>query len=298
MRSTRLGRLRRLLSAAAMVTVIGVVAGSCGGGESSQPIEDQLGLDQEGILARQVRLETLIRDCMKAQGWDYVPVDPVAVRTGLTGQSGFSEDDFEKQFGYGITTLYEQQKNAPADPNTAIRTKLSPTEQAAYTRALYGEFSDATFAAAVDTGDYSRLGGCTKTATEAVFGGPEVLSSLVAKLDELDQRILADPRMQKAVAKWSDCMRGAGYDGLAEPEQVDGALQKRLDAIVGPSNDRKADYDKASLATLQHDEVTMVATDKSCEKKYLQRVEGDVRSQQEAVFREQNASLLSKVVRP
>jgi hypothetical protein len=234
---------------------------------------------------------------MKAQGFDYVPVDPVAQRTGLTGQSGFNEDEFEKAYGYGITTLYEQRLNPPADPNAAIRNALSPADQTAYTRALSGEFADATFAIAVDTGDYSRLGGCTKTATETVFGGAEVLQDLVAKLDELDQRVVSDPRMQKAVANWSACMHEAGYD-LAEPEQVDVALQKRLDAIVGPSNDPKTDYDKAALVALQRDEVAMVTADKDCEKKHLQKIEDAVRSEYEAAFREQNAALLGKVVKP
>jgi hypothetical protein len=274
-----------------------LLATACGGGSSKQLIEDELGFDQEGIIARQVKVEGLVRDCMKAQGFEYVPVDPVAQRTGLTGQNGFNEDEFEKTYGYGITTLYEQRRNPPADPNTAIKNALGPADQTAYTRALSGEFADATFAVAVDTGDYSRLGGCTRTATEAVFGGAQVLQDLVAKLEELDQRVLADPRLQKAVAEWSDCVRAAGYD-LAEPEQVDVVLQKRLDAIVGPANDPKPDYDKAALAQLQRDEVAMVSTDKSCELKHLQKVEDTVRSELEAGFREQNATLLGKVNRP
>jgi hypothetical protein len=274
-----------------------MLAAACGGGSSKRLIEDELGFDQEGIIARQVKVEGLIRDCMKAQGFEYVPVDPVAQRTGLTGQTGFSEDEFEKTYGYGITTLYEQRRNPPADPNTAIKNGLGPADQTAYVRALSGEFADATFAIAVDTGDYSRLGGCTRTATEAVFGGAQILQDLVAKLEELDQRVLADPRLQKAVAAWSDCVRAAGYD-LANPDQVDVVLQKRLDAIVGPSNAPKTDYDKAALAALQRDEVAMVATDKACELKHIQKVDDAVRAELEGAFREQNAGLLGKVNRP
>ena len=274
-----------------------VALAACGGGSSSTKVEDELGLDQEGTIARQAKIENLIRDCIKAQGFEYVPVDPVAQRTGLTGQTGFNENEFEKSYGYGITTLYEQRLNIPADPNTAIKNRLSPADQTAYSKALSGEFADATFAVAADTGDYGRLGGCTRQATEAAFGGADVLQSLVGKLDELDQRIVADRRMQSAIAKWSDCMRSSGYD-LPEPEQVDVALQKRLDAIVGPANDRRPDYDKAALTTLQRDEVAMVAADKVCETKNIQKVEDTVRIEYEKVFREQNAALLGKVVKP
>jgi hypothetical protein len=268
-----------------------VALAACGGGSSGTKVEDELGLDQEGTIARQAKIENLIRDCMKAQGFEYVPVDPVAQRTGLTGQTGFNENEFEKAYGYGITTLYELRLN------TAIKNRLSPADQTAYSKALSGEFADATFAVAADTGDYSRLGGCTRQATETAFGGADLLQSLVGKLDELDQRIVADRRMQSAIAKWSDCMRGSGYD-LPEPEQVDVALQKRLDAIVGPANDRRTDYDKAALTALQRDEVTMVAADKVCETKNIQKVEDSVRIEYEKVFREQNAALLGKVVKP
>lgn len=150
----------------------------------------------------------------------------------------------------------------------------------------------------MDTGNYAQLGGCTRKATEQAFGGAEVLQSLAAKLDELDQRLLADPRVQKAIAGWIECMRKEGYDGLSEPEQVDAVLQKRLDAIVGPANTPKADYDKAALAQLQRDEVAMVTADKACEKKHIEKVEDGVRAELEETFREQNASLLAGVSKP
>src|SRR5207248_2201009 len=188
------------------------VLSACGGGKASAEkngtVEEQVGLDEDGIRVRQATVENLVRDCMKAQGFDYVPVDPAAQEATLTGTAGMSKDDFEKQFGYGITTLYEQRrKQAVAGPNKSIRASLSEADGKAYDKALYGDDPTATFAQAVDTGDYSRLGGCVKTATDSVFGGADVLQSLSTKLDELDQKIRADARMVKAVREWSDCMR-------------------------------------------------------------------------------------------
>ena len=274
-----------------------VALAACGGGSSGTKVEDELGFTPEGTLSRQAKIETLIRDCMKAQGFEYVPVDPVAQRTALTGQTGFNDAEFNKVYGYGITTLYEQRLNIPADPNAAIKNRLSSADQAAYSKALSGEFADETFAVAAESGDYSRLGGCTRQATDTAFGSADVLQNLVGKLDELDQRIVADRRMQSAIAKWSDCMHAVGYD-LAEPEQVDVLLQRRLDAIVGPANNRRTDYDKAALAALQRDEVAMVASDTDCEKKNIQKVEDVVRAEYEKAFREENAALLGTVVKP
>jgi hypothetical protein len=280
----------------------------CGGdkanaAKSDAPLEEQLGLGDEGIRLRQANAENLVRDCMKAQGFDYVPVDPNAQQAALTGAQGMSEADFEKQYGYGITTLYEQRRQlAIAGPNRAIRDSLSEPDRKAYDKALHGDDPTATFYDAIDTGDFTRLGGCLKTATEQVFGGADVLTSLSAKLDELDEKIRADARMVKAVKGWSACMREAGFDGLEEQEEVDEILAQKLEAIVGSPEDiaetgGASEYDKAALAALQQEEVAMVAADIKCEEEHVEDVEEEVTAEYEADFREQNTALLSKVTK-
>jgi hypothetical protein len=293
MRRRQLGRLA--LAAGALIVVAACRGGGSGG--KAQPVEEQLGLGPDGILQRQATAENFIRDCMKGQGFDYVPVDPNAQRTALVGQSGLSEEDYLKQFGYGITTLYEQRQRVALGPNEAIRNALRATDKVAYDRALHGDDPTATFAEALDTGDYSRLGGCVRTATEQVFGGLATFQTIQDKLNELDARIIADTRVVAAVAKWSECMRAAGYD-LAQQDQLDSVLQRELEAIVGPPDNRKPDYDHAALTALQRKEISMVTADLSCEKKHIAAVEEKVRAEYERTFREQNADLLTKVPPP
>src|SRR3954469_4886843 len=103
--------LRIVLAMALLACVLATSA--CGGNEKAPAkpgpaaeIEDQLGLDQSGSMARQSRVEAAIRDCMKAEGFDYVPVDPVAQRAALLGSGRLSDEDFINQFGYGISTLW------------------------------------------------------------------------------------------------------------------------------------------------------------------------------------------------
>ena len=288
-------------SAAALAAVLALLAGCGGGGDDtaeadSASLEEQLGIDDEGILDRQLEAENLIRDCMEAEGFDYVPADPGTQQAELTGTPGMSKEDFEKEYGYGITTLYEERVDqAVAGPNEEIRAQLPEEDQLAYDRALYGEDASATFAEALDTGDYSRLGGCTKEATEAVFGGAEVLQTLSARLDELDDRMLADARMVKAVKQWTACMEEEGFEGLEEPEEVDEVLLRQLNTLVGPPDERYEEYDAAALRELQQLEVAMVNADIMCEKKHIEKVEEEVAAEYEEQFRERNASLLSKV---
>ena len=269
---------------------------------NEQSLEEQIGLDDEGIRLKQATAENLIRDCMKTHGFDYVPQDPTAQEAALLGGQTMSKEDFEKQYGYGVTTLHEQRaKLAVAGPNKAIRSSLSEPDRKAYDKALHGDDPTATFFDALDTGDFSRLGGCLKTATDQVFGGAEVIETLSAKLDELDEKMRADARMVKVVKDWSACMREKGFDGLEEQEEVDAVLKEKLEEIVGPPGDlagadsAEADYDKAALAALQKEEVAMVKADIECEKEHVEDVEEEVTAEYEADFREENSGLLAKV---
>lgn len=276
---------------------------SSSGAQAGGTVEDQLGFDQAGIMARQSRVEAAIADCMKKEGFDYVPIDPLAQRAALVGSSRLSDEDFLKQFGYGISTLWGR-GTSQGDPNSRLRASLPPADRRAYDRTLWGENRGATFAEAVDSGHFDRLGGCTLKATEAVFGGAQVLTQLQGKLDQLDDRIAEDRRMVKAIESWSSCMAAAGYR-YEDPDEIDSDLFKRMEKIVGPipgqfatgpaAGERPRPYDHAALRALQRDEVSIARADFSCEQKRIEPVEAVVRPQYEAQFRRQNRGLISHV---
>src|SRR4051794_4812097 len=296
-----------------LVTVLAVLGAAlaltaCGGGnnKSAPPkgdIEDQLGFDQSGILARQSKVENAIRACMKQQGFDYVPVDPIAQRSALFGSARLSDVDFAKQFGYGISTLWGK-TSATADPNQRTRAAMGAADRQAYDRALGGDDPGATFTSAVDTGDFTKLGGCTRKSTDQVFGGAQVLTQLQGKLDQLEERIFSDQRMVRAVEKWSTCMSDAGYR-YEEPEAIDTDMYKRAEAIVGQIPGQFATgpapgvkpppYDHAALASLQREEVATAVADYNCEHKDITPVETVVREHYQTQFRQQNQSLIGQV---
>jgi hypothetical protein len=299
-----MNKVRRRLLFMASLALMAAVLGACGKEEPKQDfveLEDQLGFSTSGIMERQSRAEGVIRDCMQAQGFEYVPVDPFAQRAALTGKARMSDEDFLKQFGYGISTLFGR-GTATSDPNDRLRKSLPPADRTAYDRALYGEAVGVTFAEAVESGEFSELGGCTKEATESVFGGAGVLARLVGKLDELDERIVQDQRMIKAVEKWSACMADKGFQ-YEEPDEIDSDLAKRFKTIMGPGIPVGASappskgftYDKAALKALQREEVKIGTADYDCERKEITPVEAVVRPQYEQDFRKQNRKLLVQV---
>ena len=301
-------RLRKRHVLPGLLLLVIAFASGCGGGDGNEDssqagveLEEQLGFSQAGIIERQSRVEGAIRDCMKAQGFDYIPVDPYAQRAALTGKARMSDEEFQKQFGYGISTLFGR-GTEQSDPNDRIRKGLSQADRAAYDRALWGDNTGVTFAEAVDSDAIDQLGGCTKQATEQVFGGAATLAALKGKLDELDDRVLQDQRMVQAIEAWSQCMAQEGYR-YSEPEEIDADIQKRFESIVGVGvrpgatvpPDAGTSYDRAALAQLQQDEVKIANADLKCEKQEITPVERKVRPQYELQFREQNRALLARV---
>jgi hypothetical protein len=292
------------LALLASVALAAIVIVGCGDNKSDKPpqeLEDQLGFSREGIQELQSRVEGRIRDCMKAQGFDYVPVDPFAQQQALTGKAKLTDEEFTKQFGYGISTLFGR-GNQQSDPNDRIRKSLSSADRAAYDRALWGDNPGVTFSEAVDSGDFTELGGCTKQASEAAFGGSTVLTALVERLDGLDERIVQDQRMVNANEKWAGCMTDKGFR-YEEPDAIDEDISKRFQSIVGASVRPGAtgpptpgtSYDRAALTELQREEVRIANADLECEKKEITPVEQKVRPQYEAEFRKENSKLLARV---
>jgi hypothetical protein len=270
--------------------------------EAPVELEDTLGFSREGTLELQSRVENQISDCMKRQGFDYVPVDPFAQQQALTGKARLSDEDFTKEFGYGISTFFGR-GTQQADPNERIRKGLGTADRAAYDRALGGDNPGVTFTEAVDSGDFTELGGCTKEASDQVFGGAATLTSLVGKLDELDERIIQDQRMVSAIENWAACMRDKGYQ-YEEPDQIDEELTRRFRTVAGSGirpgatsapADAGTTVDQAALKTLQGDEVKVANADLGCEKKEIVPVEREVRPQYEKTFRQQNQKLLDRV---
>ena len=98
---------------------------------------------------------------MKAEGFEYVPSDPVAAQAALTGKPNMSDEEFERTYGHGIATLYGK-GSAQSDPNARIRAQLGEADRRAYDRTLNGGKPEQTFAFAIDNGDFSELGGCTR----------------------------------------------------------------------------------------------------------------------------------------
>jgi hypothetical protein len=305
--------IKRKQALPAAIAALALLAGCGGGGDTStgpsatldvseggSSIEDKLGFTRTGVNAAQAQVENDIARCMKEQGFDYLPSDPVAAQAALTGKSNLTDTEFEQLFGYGISTLYDR-GTSQSNPNAATRQGMSEADRRAWDRALYGENVGETFRLAVDTGDFTKLGGCTKTAADAVLGGSQLRTTLQRKLDELDESVVQDQRVVKAHEAWAQCMRAATGNAYEDSEAVEDEILVRLRAIAGSNvapgtvAAPSASYAAAALDDLQRAEVELSNADRACEEQHVSDVETTVREEKEARFREDNATLLSEV---
>jgi hypothetical protein len=258
--------------------------------QDSLPGTEEFGLTREGLVTTIEAVEALIAECMSEAGFEYIAADYNTVRRGMVADKslpGLSERGYMNQFGFGISTLYTGLAPQLADvttpakiglgeQNVRIFNNLSPAEQVAYNRTLFGENTDATFAVAIETEDFSRTGGCTRAAIEQVFT-PEQLSTTY--LNPQDALIEQDPRMIAALAEFADCIRAAGFDYNSERE-IEPDLKRRLYAITGgaPIEVLSADA-RAALAELQGYERALGVVAYECEVRILEPVEDQVESE-------------------
>ncbi|MGQ0656971.1 MAG: hypothetical protein ACT4NU_02575 [Chromatiales bacterium] len=216
-----------------------------GGASSQAPAglgTEEFGLSQKELVQAIEKVEALIAQCMREQGFEYVAADYRTVRAGMTADKtlpGLGEDEFVDKHGFGISTLYTgkppqlTEGYSPAqvglgERNVQIFKNLSPADQAAYNRALLGENTGATFAVGLETENFSLCGGCTLKAIEQVFQPDQLKTTYYNPKDAL---INEDPRMKAALRKYADEMRDAGFV-YSHPDEVEPDIRERLNTLT------------------------------------------------------------------
>jgi hypothetical protein len=234
--------MRKIIQA--VVTVVtGLVL--VGGAKAQAPANvgtEEFGLTHKELVQVIEKVEGLIAQCMREQGFEYVAADYSTVRKGMNADKslpGLSEEEFIDKYGFGISTLYTgnppqlAEGYSPAQVglgqrNVQIYKNLSPADQVAYNRALLGENTDATFAVALEEQNFSRCGGCTRRAVEQVFQPDQLKANYYNPKDAL---INNHPRMRSALRVYAEEMRKAGF-AYNHPDEVELDIRERLNTLT------------------------------------------------------------------
>ena len=250
-----------------------------------------LGTEEFGMSPRELvqaieKTEELIARCMQEQGFKYVAADHNTVRAGMAADKrlpGLSEEEFVSRYGFGVSTFYTglppqlSTDYSPArvglgERNVQIFRGLSPADQVAYNRALFGEDVTSTFAVALETEDLSRTGGCTRKAVAETFKPDQLKASHYNPQDAL---INKDQRMKAALGFWQREMKKASFD-YGHPDEIEPDLRNRLSTLTegGKLLVAKMSADqKAALRKLQDFERVVAAKSFKMQEEVLTPVE-------------------------
>ena len=315
------------------------------GGEP-ETLADFLGFDFDDPDALDARLaenerraQELIAVCMAGEGFEYVPFASTDTPNMRVRRLVLDEEEYARDRGFGITTWYasdeagEGDSETSEDPNQAITATMSESERDAYFEALYGppETDDEGIQRRGDVPFFGQPGGgCRGEAYEEVQGSiRRFIQTLAPALQDLNQRIQADSRVEEATGAWSACMADRGYqyesqfeviryafgelggrfeqivntevdpfEGWSE-EEVEDFLSERTDEeiddfIQQAQDEAQADVDLEALAALQQEERDLAMANYYCGQD-LQKVLTIVRPEYEQWFIDQNRDQLQQV---
>jgi hypothetical protein len=234
--------MRNMIQAVAPVGVVLLFAGSASAQAPAGLGTEEFGLTSKELVQAIEKVEALISQCIREQGFEYVAADYKTVRAGMSADKslpGLSEEEFIDKYGFGVSTVYTgnppqlAEGYSPAqvglgERNVQIFKNLSPADQVAYNRALFGENTGASFAVGLETENFSRCGGCTLKAIEQVFKPDQLKTTYYNPKDAL---INNHPVMKSALRVYTGEMRDAGFV-YNHPDEVEADLRERLNALT------------------------------------------------------------------
>ncbi|MCA2218650.1 hypothetical protein [Jidongwangia harbinensis] len=195
------------------------------------------------IDAQQREFENLVADCMKKQGFQYVPRPLETGNSDLgrfTGRSSMLESTeevrkFRQKYGFGHYSrlvypndpaVTVQVMDPSTNPNNKIREGLDPARRKAYDLALEGAKADPKL-----TEDEAKkkkdlkAQGCHGEASVKVYGDGTEEEVSTKEAERAYRAFQTDPKVVAAAQKYADCLRGKGYKvDSARPGEVDEAM--------------------------------------------------------------------------
>ncbi len=300
------------------------------------PISAALGLpadpteQQDFYTQQQLEREQFIAQCMAEQGFEYTPVD-YSQFDGFSGES-FDEEEYVQEYGFGISTTFLEgyEETAAAgefvDPNQEYVEALSEPELEAYYLALYGDQSiyeelDPNGEGIEITPEImAQQGGCQNESNTAVDDPSQLFyTEFSAQLEDMYERIQADPRLAAAAEDWSACMEDEGYT-FATPDEMYTEISDRMNpfyelaypseftdapaeseetadtAVYAPPGPPElTDAQQAELTELQEYELAVAAANYDCQQDSLE-IQLEVQAEYEQQFVDENQGAIDAVL--
>ncbi len=289
--------------------------------------------------------QQVIAECMQREGFEYIPMDTsdFLIFEEADGLE-YGSTEWAAKYGFGITTQrFSQEEVGPDlvgyddsgfrdqmenDPNSAIVEAMSESEREAYYEALYGgedsfptfddSLSDEEIEAQLEDFDF-QPSGCEGEAYSEDDSN-RFYQDFSDELEEMWERMEADPRIAEAEQKVADCVGEKGFDytnmedlyerwepemsaieedigypgGDLTEEDFAQMSEEELDAIFNQPRTIPDDV-KARLGELQQEEIAMAVAVDECGGGFENQADlfNEVRVEYEQQFVDDNADRLA-----
>jgi hypothetical protein len=257
----------------------------------------------------QDRAEELVAACMASRNLEYQAVNYSAAyqrNRAWAERATLPPEEYASRYGFGVATSFEGKlpQIHAEDPNEERMEKMGEAERRAYQQALFGEAVATGGRAGTGAGKQVSFGGCKGDAARQLLGGGGA-EKLLAKYQQLTERIETDPRLAKAYRRWSGCMARAGHRHAtpkeAEAQAVTAFHQLLREALAAGPPKRAEDgrmaveVDQARLAQVRAAEVDTAVADQRCRARHhLEAVRSRVKAEHERRFIEENRDQLER----
>ena len=249
---------------------------------TSLPGTKEFGLTDVEFADHVEKAQSLIASCMSAAGFEYVPVDVATVEAGqarVRHDPDVTRLEFKQKWGLAVTTRFDNpvRDTGLGPQNLAIFAHLSPVDQVAYDRTLFGKNTKADFVFSLDEEDFSSTGGCTRAAVAKVFTPAQVSGTFVNPKDVL---VNSDRRIVAARQAWSQCMRAAGYDYVGDQDEIISDFEDRLDKLLNGADPTTLTGPRlVTLHAMQAEEIRTALADLDCQIKHTDSVYDQVETE-------------------
>lgn len=190
------------------------------------------------VIEQERARQEVIAQCMQEQGFEYVAQDPSQFISFGSEMEEYGTDEWIAKWGFGITTQYfSQDQVGPdllgydesafgpdeefVDPNQDYVESLSDSEREAYYEALYGDpdafptfdesLSEEEIEAQMEDFRFEPQG-CEGEAFTSQDSSFAFYQEFQDELEEMSERIQADPRVLERTTELRDCVADKGHD--------------------------------------------------------------------------------------
>jgi len=169
-----------------------------------------------------VDYEYAVAKCMRERGFEYIPQVDTSPATAMPDQwLDLSEREIAEQYGFGISTTYEQTTVVPANLSDLAVSTPGRSNHVVLDELSEDEWFEWHFAHDGLTDEAgTKFDGCAETATANLTSSQRDFDEFAEQLEDHGARVRSDPDFVAARGVYEECFARGGFGYVDENEAI------------------------------------------------------------------------------